>query len=96
MPEIFSNFEDLKLLHLSENMRLRSLTKDPTADEDALNYPDYLLEVGEGKLKQDNRSETDLTPWINAVKSSRELVHSILRIFRTSTQTRTGSLLQQY
>ncbi len=70
-------FEYLKLLHLTENMRLQSLTKDPYADKDALNYPDYLLEVGERKLKHDNGSETDLTPSINVLKSSHELVHSI-------------------
>ncbi len=36
-------FEDLRLLHLSENMRLQSITEDPNADEDARNYPHYLL-----------------------------------------------------
>ncbi len=70
-------FEDLNLLHLTENMRLQSLTKGPNADKDVFNYPDYLLEVGEEKFKHNNESEIDLNPSINGVKSSHALVHSI-------------------
>ena len=60
-------FKDLKLLHLTENMQLQSQTDDPNADEGALNYPNYLLEIGEGKLKVDNGSQIDLTPSRNVV-----------------------------
>ncbi len=69
--------EDLILLHLTKNMRLQYLIVDPKVDPHALNYPPYLLRVGEGKLKHDERAEIDLTPSINVVKSCSDLVNVI-------------------
>ncbi len=69
--------EDLILLHLTKNMRLQYLMEDPKVDPHALNYPPYLLRVGEGKLKHDKRAEIDLTQSINVVKSCSDLVNDI-------------------
>ena len=47
-------FADTQILHLHKNMRLEELRKDPFADEDALNFPEFLLKVGEGRALTDD------------------------------------------
>ncbi len=42
-------FADLQILNLTENMRLKALKEDLNADSVALQYPEYLLRVGEGQ-----------------------------------------------
>ncbi len=40
-----------RILRLTENMRLSSLRNDPNATETALQFPNYLLRLGEGRLE---------------------------------------------
>ncbi len=41
-------FSHLKLLKLKRNMRLKAMGDDPCVDMQALQYPNYLLQIGEG------------------------------------------------
>ncbi len=42
-------FSELKVLHLTENMRLKALKDYPRAEPAALEYPEFFLRVGEGQ-----------------------------------------------
>ncbi len=43
-------YAGFRTLRLTENMRLSSLRNDPNATETALQFPNYLLRLGEGRL----------------------------------------------
>ena len=70
-------FQELRVMHLTENMRLQALKEDPNADHEALQYPDYLLRIGEGRQRKDEKSYIDLPKSITVVQSSGELIDSI-------------------
>ncbi|CDF36554.1 unnamed protein product [Chondrus crispus] len=57
-------YRECRLLCLTENMRLTALQGDPAADVEALNFPQFLLSVGEGRLQCDQRPE-----WISLPQS---------------------------
>ena len=42
-------FSELQILQLTEKMRLEALKQDPHAEIAALEYPEYLLRIGEGQ-----------------------------------------------
>ena len=44
-------FSEFQTLRLTENMRLSALMQDSTASRDALEFPAFLLKVGEGKVR---------------------------------------------
>ncbi len=44
-------YAGFRILRLMENMRLSSLRNEPSATETALQFPDYLLRLGEGRLE---------------------------------------------
>lgn len=70
-------FSDLTVLRLSENMRLKKLKEDPDADEAALQYPEYLLRVGEGRLEQGEEGNVDLPKSVNIIESRDELIKEV-------------------
>ena len=45
-------FRHLQLLKLVKNMRLKLIETDPCADENVFQYRQYLQEVGEGRISQ--------------------------------------------
>ena len=45
-------YECMDFLSLSENMRLQAIQDDQEADPTVLEYPNFLMKVGEEKLKQ--------------------------------------------
>ncbi len=57
-------------------MRLLNLEKDPDADRDALQYPRYLLNVGEGNLKNERGEQIGLPTSVTAVQSPKDLINS--------------------
>ncbi|CDF39890.1 ATP dependant DNA helicase [Chondrus crispus] len=57
-------YRECRFLCLTENMRLTALQGDPAADVEALNFPQFLLSVGEGRLQCDQRPE-----WISLPQS---------------------------
>ena len=42
-------YDKFNVLRLTENMRLAELRVDPNADPEALEFPEFLLKVGEGR-----------------------------------------------
>ncbi len=44
-------YAGFRILRLTENMRLSSLRNDPNATEAALQFPNQLLRLGEGRLE---------------------------------------------
>ncbi|CDF33944.1 ATP dependant DNA helicase PIF1 [Chondrus crispus] len=50
-------YRECRFLCLTENMRLAALQADPAADVEALNFPQFLLSVGEGRLQCEQRPE---------------------------------------
>ncbi|CDF36420.1 ATP dependant DNA helicase [Chondrus crispus] len=57
-------YRECRFLRLTENMRLAALRADPAADVEALNFPEFLLSVGEGRLQGEQRPE-----WISLPQS---------------------------
>ena len=60
-------FGDLRKLRLTENVRLSAIKKDLTADRAAIAYPQYLLDVGDGKLEQTADGRVSLPQSVNVV-----------------------------
>ncbi len=58
-------------------MRLKALKDDPRVEPTALEYPEFLLSVGEGRQEQDEDSNIDLPNSITVVQSSVQLIDSI-------------------
>ena len=61
-------------LSQNEDMRLQAIPDDQESDTAVLEYPNFLLKVGEEKLKQAVDSLIELPPSINIVDSSTKLV----------------------
>ncbi|CDF40383.1 ATP dependant DNA helcase [Chondrus crispus] len=57
-------YRECRFLRLTENMRLADLRADPAADVEALNFPEFLLSVGEGRINGEQRPE-----WISLPQS---------------------------
>ncbi len=68
---------ELKVLDLTDNMRLKALKDDPRVKLTALEYPEFLLRVGEGRIEQDEDSNIDLPNSITVTQSSVDLIDSI-------------------
>ncbi|CDF77418.1 ATP dependant DNA helicase [Chondrus crispus] len=58
-------YRKCRFLCLTENMRLAALPADHAADVEALNFPQFLLSVGEGRLQCEQRPE-----WISLPQSA--------------------------
>ncbi len=53
-------YADFRTLRLTENMRLSSLRNDPHASDTALQFPIYLLRLGEGPLEESEGNMVEL------------------------------------
>lgn len=68
----------LKCLHILENVRLQVLHKSPKAARDALDFPCYLLNIGEGQLHSVETQTINLFTSVNLVKDSNDLIDMVL------------------
>ena len=57
-------YRECRFLRLTDNMRLAAIRADPAADVEALNFREFLLRVGEGRLQGKQRPE-----WISLPQS---------------------------
>ena len=62
-------FSELRVLHLTENMRLKALKEDPNAELAALEYSEYLLRIGEGRQDRDQNNCIHLPVSVTVVQS---------------------------
>ncbi len=53
-------YADFRTLRLTENMRLPSPRNDPHASDTALQFPSYLLRLGEGRLEESEGNMVEL------------------------------------
>ncbi len=60
-------YAGFRILHLTENMRLSSLRNDPNATETALQFPNYLLGLGEGRLESAEDGTVELPESVQKV-----------------------------
>ena len=60
-------------------MRLREIQNEKKADKEVLEYPEFLLKVGEGKLEAATDSLIPLPPAVNIVDSLTYLVQSVFQ-----------------
>ncbi len=72
--ELFAQF---RILRLSENMRLEQLGRDPHADPTTLEYPDFLLRLGEGRLEETGDNDVLLPSYVNTSETLSELCSSV-------------------
>ena len=72
--QLFSLFRTLRL---TENMRLTALRNDPNADQAALQFPSYLLQVGEGRVPDIQGQRILLPDSIHTLSTIRSLVHRV-------------------
>ena len=70
-------YQCMDFLSLCENMRLNAIQYDQDSDSAVLEYPNFLLKGGEGKLKQTEDSFIELPPSVSIVESSTRLVESV-------------------
>jgi len=70
-------FPSFKTLRLSENMRLNALRQDPNADAQALQFPSYLLQVGEGRVPDTEAERVLLPSSIHSFDSIRSLCYRV-------------------
>ncbi|CDF37673.1 unnamed protein product [Chondrus crispus] len=62
-------YRECRFLRLTENMRLAALRADPAADVEALNFPEFLLSVGEGRINGEQRPEWISLPHADKVEN---------------------------
>ena len=71
-------YDKFNVLRLTENMRLAELRADPNADPEALEFPEFLLKVGEGRdLSADALGRIDLPSSVHKSDNIRELCHRV-------------------
>ena len=58
-------FRRLRILRLTENMRLQKLRNDPNSDPSALQFSEFLLRLGEGRLEQNDMNDVQLPSYVN-------------------------------
>ena len=61
--------QSVKCLSLTQNMRLRAIRNDVDTDKSVLQYPNFLLKLGEVKLKTTRDSSIDLPTSVNTCSS---------------------------
>ena len=66
-------------LSLTENMKLRGIQNDKKRDKEVLEYPEFLLKVGGGKLDGATNSLILHPPAVNIVDSVTDLVQSVFQ-----------------
>ena len=67
-------FRHLHLLKLTKSVRLKLLKTDAFASELVLQYPKHLLELGEGRILQNQQSEIEFPSSVKFVPASTDLV----------------------
>ena len=67
----------VRKLVLDENMRLMKLMQDPNADEAALQYPNWLLELGAGHHNRGGNKEVEIPSSINIRNNIRGLCKDV-------------------
>ena len=70
-------YQCMSFLNLSENMRVQAIRDDHETDPEVLDYPNFLLKFGEGKLKQTLDYFIEFPPSLNTVEPSTKLVESV-------------------
>lgn len=58
---------------MTENMRLKTLRKDPHASTSALEFPEYLLRLGEGRLPTSQGDLVELPEAVSKVCTVEQL-----------------------
>ncbi len=77
--EVFHSFSHLEWLKLKRKMRLKAMEDDPCTDVQALQCPNYLMQVVEGQTFAKDESELLLLPSVAVVQNSTELVESVFK-----------------
>ena len=73
-------YRECRFLRLTENMRLAALRADPASDVAALNVPEFLLSVGEGRIQGEQRPEWTSLPQSVAFEHT---IHNLcLKVFQ--------------
>ncbi len=72
-------FRYLRILRLTENMRLQQLRNDPNADPSALQFPEFLLSLGERRLVQNDMNDVQVSSYINTSGTLSELCSSLFQ-----------------
>ncbi len=67
------------VLSLQENMKLQSIKRDQTSDKDILDYPEFLLKVGEGKLGRTIELLINLPRAVNVVQPPTDFVDFVFQ-----------------
>ena len=70
-------YRNIKLVELTENMRLEALRQDPQASREALEFPNFLLKVGDGKVEMDAHGNIQLPPYIRKICETANLCEHI-------------------
>ncbi len=70
-------YVDFRILLLTENMRLLSLRNDPHTSETAVQFPSYLLRLGEGRLTESEGNMVELPESVHKVLDVDALCNSV-------------------
>jgi len=70
-------YDKCKVLRLTENMRLQALRDDPSADPASLEYPNFLLRVGEGRYEADADLRIELPEYIEVLPNEWDLCDKV-------------------
>ena len=83
--KVSSLYLDCRFQLLIENMRLAALQADPAADAEAVNFPEFLLTVGEGRIQGEQCPEwISLPQYVAFEHSVRNVCLKVFRKFTTS------------
>ena len=70
-------YRNIKSVELTENMRLEALRQDPQASREALEFPNFLLKEGDGKVEMDAHGNIQLPPYIRKIFETANLCEHI-------------------
>ena len=66
-------YSKCQMMQLTENMRLRALLQDPNASPESLQYPNFLLQVGEGRYPREEDGRIKLPDYLHVYDSLKAL-----------------------
>lgn len=72
-----------KCLHLKDNRRLQSLRKNAHATPDALQFPGYLLQLGEGNLQLERQEPIQLPAFVEISRVANEMRKAVFTNLRS-------------
>ncbi len=79
-----SFYQCVNFLSLIGNMRRQEIENSPEEDNAVLEYPQFMLKDGEGKLERTTDSLIDLPLAINIVDSATDLVESVFKLLNNN------------